>query len=198
MIRPDDETKPFVGRWNSLIRILLVESSVKLVARAAMDYADLYDGTSCHPSNERLARETGYTKRTLITAWGVIRGLDLATRVAHGVPHKHQADEYELVIPAGWASMPVLGPRAGKFTCLCCGKLFNPPGHSKLRDDGTVGFDVRMFVFCPAPRQRKGRDEAWCFAEWDAARTAAGDQVWGEMGNAEVWKLFRESRGDDW
>ncbi|MFG1755909.1 helix-turn-helix domain-containing protein [Streptosporangium sandarakinum] len=197
MIRPDDEEKPFVGRWNSLIRILLVESSVKLVARAAMDYADLYDGTSCHPSNERLARETGYSERTVRTAWAVLRGMGLAVRVSNAVAHQRTADEYELVIPDNWKSLPILGPRGRKFTCLFCERLINPEGHNVLRTNGTVGFHVQSFVFCSPPRKTKGRLDAACFEAWNARRERAGEPLWDELGG-DVWKMFRLSRGDDW
>lgn len=197
MIRPDDEDKPFVARWNSLIRSLLVESSVKLVARTAMDYADLYDGTGCHPSNERLARETGYSERTVRTAWGTLRGLDLADRVSRGVAHKREADEYDLIIPDGWVNLPLLGPRSRKFTCLNCGKVFIPQGNSELHKDGGVRFNVRLFVFCPPPRATKGREEEHCFKVWDHDRRHAGDQTWAQLGK-DVWKLFQQARGDSW
>ncbi|MEO3875487.1 helix-turn-helix domain-containing protein [Nonomuraea sp. B12E4] len=197
MIRPDDEDKPFVARWNSLIRSLLVESSVKLVARTAMDYADLYDGTGCHPSNERLARETGYSERTVRTAWATLRSLELADRVSRGVAHKREADEYDLVIPDGWHNLPLLGPRGRKFACLNCGKVINPQGNSELHKDGSVRFNVRLFVFCPPPRATKGREDERCFNAWEAAQKRAGESAWGQRGSG-VWKLFRQARGDDW
>lgn len=197
MIRPDDEDKPFVARWNSFVRVLLVEPSVKLVARSAMDYADLFDGTSCHPSNERLARETGYNERTIRSAWSVIRGLGMAERVSYAMAHRRKADEYELVIPEGWDRMPVIGPRGRKFTCLYCDTLINPRGNNELGSDGSVRFDVRQFVFCPEPRKTKGRDAPSCAGEWNRARKAAAEPSWVELG-PDVWKLFRQSRGDDW
>lgn len=197
MIRPDDDTKPFVGRWNSLVRILLLDSSVKHVARAAMDYADLYDGTSCRPSNERLARETGYNERTVRNAWAVMRGLGLAERVSHGVAHRRLCDEYELVIPDHWDSLPILGPRGGKFTCLYCEKSFNPVGNSTVRPDGNVTFDLATMAFCPAPRKKKGREDPWCAALWDGQRHASGEALWNSLGQ-ERWKLFRRARADDW
>lgn len=197
MIRPDDEEKPFVARWNTLVRSLLVESSVKLVARTAMDYADLYDGSSCRPSNERLARETGYSERTVRTAWATLRGLEMAERISYAVAHEHKADEYILAIPDNWSNLPLLGPRGRKFTCLNCEKLINPQGNCSVSEDETVRFNVRMFVFCPQPRKSKGRDDAWCFERWQAGRRHAGKRLWGDLG-ADVWKMFRVSRGDDW
>ncbi|GAA4928620.1 hypothetical protein GCM10023224_04840 [Streptomonospora halophila] len=197
MIRPDDETKPFVGRWNSLIRILLVESSVKHVARAAMDYANLYDGTSCHPSNERLARETGYNERTVRKAWAAMRGMGLAERVSHGVAHRRLSDEYQLVIPESWQSLPVLGPSGAKFTCVHCEKAFNPTGNCKVHPDGRVTFDLIPMVFCPEPRQRKGREEPWCATEWDGQRRASGETPWSQLGQ-ERWKVFHLARGEEW
>lgn len=204
MIRPDDEDKPFIARWNTLARILLIESSVKHIARAAMDYADFADGTSCRPSNERLGRETGYNERTVRTAWAVMRGMGLAIRVAHGTSYLRQADEYELQIPEHWDSLPVLGPHGRKFTCLGCGKLFNPQGNCSVNEhkddkpgDDNVRFDLGKLCFCPAPRKSKGRDDDACIAVWNQRQTRAGSQPWNKLGQ-ERWKNFREARGDDW
>lgn len=202
MFRPDDEDKPFIARWNMLARILLVESSVKLVARAAMDYADFDDGSSCHPSNERIGRETGYNEKTVRIAWSVMRGLGMAERVAYGVAHRRLADEYQLRIPDNWINMPVLGPHGGKFRCLACGKLFAPQGHNLL-DAGpnskpdTVSWHLEKMTFCPPPRKTKGRDDLDCHGLWNQRQMAAGSQPWGRLG-AERWKLFKQARGDDW
>ncbi|MFE3452355.1 helix-turn-helix domain-containing protein [Nonomuraea sp. NPDC059194] len=171
---------------------------MKLVARSAMDYADFYDGTSCHPSNERLARETGYSERTIRTAWGVMRGLGLAERVSNAVAHARVADEYELAIPDNWANLPILGPRARKFTCLGCSKLFNPQGNCTLGTGDKVTFNVVAYCFCPAPRKTKGRDEAWCFDLWNTQETEMGRLAWQKRGREDIWKLFRLARGDDW
>lgn len=197
-LRPDDEEKPFIARWNALARILLVEPSVKLVARAAMDYADFEDGGDCYPSNERIARETGYNERTVRTAWGVLRGLGMADRVEYAVAHERLADKYELKVPKNWANLPILGPRGRKFTCLACNKRINPKGNCTLASDGGVTFDVRQYVFCPAPRSKKGREEPWCLDVWNARMKQQGQQVWGQQSNAEAWKLFRLARSDDW
>lgn len=197
MIRPDDETKPFVGRWNSLVRILIADSSVKHVARAAMDYADLYDGTSCHPSNERLARETGYSERTVRNAWAVLRGLRMAVRVGRGSPQTRKADEYELVIPDNWENLPILGPSSGRFYCLHCGKVFNPTAAATALKGGSVSFDIRPIVFCPEPRKTKGRDVHWCFDEWEKERLNAGEPSWWSMGQ-DRWALVPEARQDPW
>ncbi|MGA4989825.1 helix-turn-helix domain-containing protein [Nonomuraea bangladeshensis] len=197
-LRPDDESKPFIARWNALARILLVESSVKLVARAAMDYADFEDGTECYPSNERIARETGYCEKTVRIAWGVLRGLGMAERVEYAVAHEHRADKYELCIPDNWATLPVLGPSGRKFTCLACSKRINPRGNCTLEADDRVTFNVREYVFCPAPRRTKGRTEPWCYDVWNQRMTDIGSPTWNERGNKGVWALFRRSRGEDW
>jgi len=197
VIRPDDEEHTFIARWNSLIRILLVEPSVKLVARTAGDHADWKWGTSCYPSNELLIRETGLGERTIRTAWGVLRGTDLAVRTRHAVAHANQSDAYSLIVPDGWEALPVLGPKTRKFTCLYCEKLINPVGNCILRKDGSVGFHVDQFVFCPKPRKVNGRDDVWCRLQWDAKQKRRGKRVWDDLG-PDVWKLFRESRGDDW
>lgn len=198
MIRPDDEEKPFVARWNSLIRILLVESSVKAVARAAMDYADFYDGTSCHPSNERLARETLYDERTVRSAWAMLRGLGLAERVRHGVPQKRIADEYELQIPDDWAGMAILGPRSDEFACLHCGADFNPPAVAVLTEDGRAAWALWKACFCKPPRKTKGRNTEHCLVAWNAARRRDGEPTWSDLDGPAAWKLFREARADDW
>lgn len=198
MIRPDDEDKPFVARWNSFVRVLLVESSVKAVARAAMDYADFYDGTSCHPSNERLARETGYDERTVRNAWALLRSIGAAERVRHGVPHRGIADEYELCIPGNWDGMAVLGPRSRKFTCLYCGKEFNPPAAGFVDDDGQAKWALWKACFCKPPRKKNGRDADHCVMAWNLDRKRSGDQPWSDLDGKEMWKCFREARSDDW
>lgn len=203
-LRPDDEDKPFIARWNTLARILLLETSVKMVMRSAMDYADFEDGSSCHPSNERIARETGYSERTIRFAWSVMRGLGLAERVSRGVSYMRLADEYTLTIPDHWESLPVLGPHGRKFTCLACRKLFNPVGNCTVNEvktdkpgDDNVRFDLIKLCFCPAPRKTKGRDDEACVAAWNNQQKQNGSPVWNQLGQ-ERWKLFREARADDW
>ncbi|HWB34888.1 MAG TPA: hypothetical protein VHA75_02580 [Rugosimonospora sp.] len=201
MFAPDDEGKPFIARWNMLVRILLVESSVKHVARAAMDYADFDDGSSCHPSNERLARETGLNERTVRFAWAAMRGMGMAERVAHGVAYQRLADEYQLTVPDSWRGLPTLGPFGQKFTCLGCGKRFNPQGNcavSEYPDDkpDTIRFNLARMCFCPAPRKTNGRDGTSCQTVWNQRQAASGAQPWGP--HQDKWKLFREARGDDW
>lgn len=197
MIRPDDDDKPFVARWNTLTRALLVQPSVKLVARSAMDYADLYDGTSCRPSGARLARNTGYSEKTVRDSWAILRALGMAERVGHGNGYTRKADEYALQIPEDWKSLPMLGPKEGKFTCINCEKLFTPQGNCTLYGEGDVRYNVRLYCFCPKPRKTKGREGPWCFDVWNQQRKKGGHQTWTEMGR-DVWKLFREARSDDW
>lgn len=200
MFAPDDEDKPFIARWNVLTRILLVETSVKLVARSAMDFADFGDGSSCHPSNERIERETGLSERTIRTAWQVLRGLGMAERVAFGSAHRKLADEYQLQIPANWQNLPIYGPYVRKFNCLYCQKLITPQGNCIVeveRGQEQVRWKVQRFVFCPPPRATKGRDTVNCFAEWSEHQVLAGAPRWTELGG-DVWKLFRQARGDDW
>lgn len=199
---PDDDSKPFIARWNVLIRILIVEPSVKLVARSAMDFGDFDDGTSCHPSNARISRETGLSTRTVQDAWAIMRGMGMARRVAFGVPHEHTADEYELYIPAGWRDLPVYGPHVQDFHCLHCRQQFVPQPSTRLvkgtsREKPGVAFHVRQMTFCRAPRQAKGRPAVDCFEAWNLERAAAGAPVWDKLGD-EVWKLLQQARGDDW
>lgn len=202
MFRPDDEDRPFIARWNLLTRILLVGPTVKLVARMVMDYADFNDGSSCHPSNERLARETGLNERTVRNAWATLRGLGMAERIGRGVPHERLADEYELQIPPGWESMPILGPHGRKFRCPGCGKLFTPDGNNTVNavqgdKPDSVRFNVGRLAFCPAPRQRKGRDSDPCMAAWNRERPKS-EKRWAQLDGEQQWAVFRQARGDDW
>jgi hypothetical protein len=197
LIRPDDEDKPFVARWNSLTRALLVEPSVKLIARSAMDYADLYEGTNCFPSTARLARNTGYSEKTVGRAWAAMRGIGMAEQVGRSDPKRHKASEYHLQIPDDWKALPLLGPKEGKFTCLHCGKLFIPKGNCTIYGDRDVRYNVRLYCFCPPPRENKGRADVSCFQAWEKARKRAGSKPWNQLGG-DVWKLFRQARGDDW
>lgn len=195
--RPDDPDKPFIVRWNTLARILLVDTSIKYVARAAMDFADYETGASCFPSNERIARETGYSEPTIRNAWKVMRGIGMAERVAFGVAHRRLADEYQLLIPGDWEMLPTLGPHGRKFTCVGCGKLFNPQGTCVVRDDGTVAFELSRMCFCAPPRAVKGRSEVSCLGGWSERQVQAGERPWTELGG-DRWKAFRQARGDDW
>lgn len=203
LFRPDDESKPFIARWNMLARILIVESWVKLVMRAAMDYADFDDGARCFPSNERLARETGLSERTVRYAWAMMRGTGMAERVGNAVAHRGIADEYWLQIPPNWAGMPILGPHGRKFTCPQCGKLFNPQGDWLLTGPkqgdkpDTVRYDIGPATFCPAPQRGAARGMTSCLDQWSAARKRSRQTPWGQLGN-DAWKVFGQARGDDW
>lgn len=205
-VRPDDEDPsiPFTRKWNVLINALLVESSIKLVARVAVDYANYYDkangrvaGGDAYPGNELLARETGLSERAVRTAWAALRGLSLAERTATArydpKTKKRTADEYQLMIPPGWEDLPLLGPNSGKFRCLHCEHLITPQANCTVHSDGSVTFNVPRFCFCPPPRDKdKGTG---CFNEWSSERRKAKLQPWREL---DVWKLFRQSRDDDW
>lgn len=197
MFRPDDESKPFIARWNMLARILLVETSVKMVARSAMDYADFEDGSSCYPSNERIARETGYNERTVRTAWAALRALRMAVRVSHGSAYARMADEYQLQIPDDWASFPILGPHGRKFTCVGCGKVFNPKSNCSVYKDDVIKYNVAELTFCAPPRSKKGRDAPDCLTEWNLRQVKSGEKRFHDRGS-DVWKLFQQARSDDW
>ncbi|WP_433732015.1 helix-turn-helix domain-containing protein [Actinoplanes sp. CA-051413] len=189
MFRPDDEDKPFIARWNMLARIILVETSVKMVARAAMDYADFEDGSSCYPSNERIARETGYNERTVRTAWAAMRGMGMAVRVSHGSAYARMADEYQLQIPNHWESLPVLGPHGRKFTCIGCGKVFNPKGNCAVLKGDDIRYNVAELSFCAPPRAKKGRDEANCLTEWNIREVKKGEKRFHDRGQRGVGLL---------
>ncbi|WP_433520160.1 helix-turn-helix domain-containing protein (plasmid) [Nonomuraea sp. CA-143628] len=197
MMRPDDEDKPFIARWNVFMRILLLDPSVKLVGRTLGDYADFGDGSDCFPSNERLERDTGLGDKTIRNALALLRGLGAAQRVATAVPHRGRADEYQLAIPDHWAGMAVTGPNGHKFTCLWCGSQINPQGGGSLGPDGRPRWHLYKAVFCAPPRKTKGREGSCCNEEWNRARRKAGLKTWGSD-NTESWNLFRTARGDDW
>lgn len=204
MFAPDDEDKPFIARWNMLTRILLVESSVKHVARAAMDFADFNDGSSCFPSNERIARETGFNEKTVRSAWSVMRGLGMAVRVTEAVSWRGLADEYQLQIPDGWRGLPILGPHARKFNCLACGRAFNPQGNCSVNAEpgdksgaDMVRFNLGRMTFCPAPRKTRGRGEPDCVSVWSRQQVNAGGKPWGQLGQ-ERWELLWKARNDEW
>lgn len=188
-----------------MARILLVESSVKLVMRSAMDYADFDDGSNCHPSNERLARETGYSTKTVQFAWSVMRGLSLAERVGRGSPSLKLADDYILQIPSSWSSMPIIGPLAQKFTCPGCEKVFTPQGNCTVNDfetdkpgDDNVRFNLLRITFCPPPRKTSGRVEDPCSNLWSQRQKRQRKKTWAELDAEARWALFREARGDNW
>lgn len=198
---PDDEDKPFIARWNVLTRILLLDPSVKAVARSAIDFADFTDGSSCHPSNKRIERETGLSDRTIRTAWQALRGLGMAERVGYGSPHRRLADEYQLRIPDDWRYLPIYGPHVQDFHCLYCGKGFTPQGNCTVSGtDGKekIGYRLHLMTFCPPPRKTKGRDQPYCLDMWDASQVESGQPQWGRLDGSQAWAGFRKARGDDW
>ncbi len=210
-VRPDDEDKPFFVRWNVLTRVLLVEPSVKLVARVAMDYADNDDGSSCFPSIERMVRETGLSDRTVRNGWAVLRGIDMAVRVGRGNSFRGASDEYRLQIPDSWIGLPTYGPHGQKFTCIGCGNKFTPDAHNVLQDrlrsktmpDGkprkkvgdAVGWHLGKFVFCSFPNGAKKGNEV-CLQAWNAKRRAEGEKTW--KATDDKWGFVWEARNDPW
>ncbi|CAL9611439.1 hypothetical protein [Nocardiopsis dassonvillei] len=194
MIRPDSEDHQLVARWSALVRILLVESSVKLVALAAMQYADFHTGVNCRPGNLRLGRDTGYDERTVRRAWEVMRSLDMAKLVRHGVPYQGRADEYVLEIPDRWENFAILGPEGRPFHCLACGADVHPKGHNVIdKKTGRVSWRLPQFIFCKTPKDSYG-----CMHVWNKNRGRAGKPKWQELNNDQAWELFREARADDW
>lgn len=188
---------PFHARFRTFIRVLLVNPSIKGVARAAADHADFDDGTGVYPGCERLARVTGYSTKTVEMAWDAMRRLDIADRVRRG--NHLKADEYDLAIPRNWIHLPMLGPNEGRFHCTNCDHAFNPDASALvLRDDGTCGWAVKRLVFCPTPKRRKeGPVPESCFTKWQRKRRRNGSRLWDDLGD-DVWKLFREARSDEW
>lgn len=213
MFRPDDEDKPFIRRWNQLTRILLVESSVKLVARAAMDFADFDDGSNCYPSIERLVRETGLSDRTVRNGWAVLRGLGMAERESYGNSFHGAAAVYQLQIPDSWQNMPTYGPHMRKFTCIGCGKAFTPDAHSILSDrtsdktlpKGTprkeagdaVAWVIGRLTFCSWPSTSGRTGNAKCREAWDLRRRREGEKDWNHIDDGK-WEFFYQARNDPW
>lgn len=204
MISPGDDDKPFVARWNTLVSALIIEPSVKLVARTAVDYG-IYDGEGIYPGNERLARQTSLSAEAVRQAWAVLRALGMAHRdsLSHWTGTRRTADLYALDIPDDWRMKPLYGPKFARFHCQHCAKAFNPRPGSHVRRDGSIGFYVRNMTFCADPgrpkrtaaeKARKVRlktASAGCFDAW------GGNERWGQLGD-DAWKLFRAARSDDW
>lgn len=205
IVSPDDEGKPFVARWNVLVSALLIDPSIKLVARTACDYGFM-DGENIYPGNERLARQTGYDERTIREAWHFLRSARMAHRVEQSAwtGSRRNADRYELAIPSDWRSMPMLGPHAGKFSCQHCGRRFTPAPcntwHMRKTPNGEVPAtdadgmrELRWFlwkaVFCPAPQRGPNKGKG-CFSDWKRAN--------GGWGGEQAWRAFSTARGDDW
>lgn len=199
MISPDDEDRVFVARWNVLVGILLVESSVKLVAYQAAQYG-IADGDDVYPGNGRLARQTGLSDKTVREAWHFMRAVGMAERSARSAwtGQRRTADLYRLAIPDGWRGMPVLGPHADRFTCQQCGRLFDPqpcnvfaaakdgkPLADPETGDRQIRWRLPKVTFCPDPRYGSG-----CFADWQRAG--------GKWGGDDAWDMFRKARNDNW
>ena len=205
MITPDTLTAPngteilFVRRWNILVSALIIDPSIKLVARTAVDYG-LVDGEGIYPGNERIARETGLGDKAVREAWHFMRGAGMATRDIRSMwtGRQRTADTYQLVIPGNWRGMPLLGPQSGRFTCQECGKLFNPqpcnmfaadakgrPVVDPETGDRQVRWRLYKATFCHPPR-----DGPSCFDTWQRANV-------NQWANA-AWGLFGKARNDDW
>jgi len=182
-----------VRRWNTLVSALIVEPSVKLVARTVIDYG-LADGAEVYPGNQRLARQTGYTKETVRQAWAILRALGMAERVipSYYDGKRRMSDEYQLAIPPHWRALPVYGPNLERFHCQHCGKVYNPQAGTHLRADGTVGWYLAKMVFCPPPRRAPG-----CFQLWERDRKAAKLPLWNAL-KEDAWTRFRAARDDEW
>jgi rubredoxin len=194
----------FVRRWNTLVSALIIEPTVKLVARTVVDYG-LADGQGIYPGNERIARQTGFGPETVRKAWGILRGVGMAERVTSSYydGSRRTADEYELVIPGNWRTLPVYGPNLRRFHCQQCGKVFDPQAGTVQRTDGSVGWSVHRMAFCPkpgAPRKRADGTKArkpppWCYEVWGQGRSER-TRFYGP--DCDAWELFRRARGDDW
>ena len=205
MISPGDEVDAsgnpllFVTRFNKLVDALIVEPSVKLVARCAVDYA-ARDGEGIYPGNEQLARKTGLTSETVRKAWAVMQGLGMAelTSASAWTGTRRLANSYSLAVPGDWQSSPVYGPHYARFICQHCGHLFNPRPGTVLTRDGGIRWRLPNMVFCPPPgrpkrkpgeRQMKPKPPS-CSALWQQRRK------W--PANEGAWDLFRQARNDEW
>lgn len=197
MIRPDDDTQPFVFRWRSLVRLLLFETSVKTVALVAAEYADYDTGANCRPGNERLMRETSLGERSVRYAWSIMRAAGMAERVVAGSSYRGESDEYQLHIPANWKAYPVLGPNRGVFTCQYCGAEFNPSGNCAYKN-GKVTAKFEKLIFCPEPRKVRGRDVDSCYERWSAQQAEGGAKGLYTRSLDERFELFSKARDDDW
>lgn len=195
MPRPDDETKSFQARWNTLVRVLLVESSVKLVARTAMDFADWDNGEGVFIGNLRMAVATTQSDKTVRTAWATLRALGMAHRVERGSSTKIKSDRYNLAIPPQWQAYAITGPHEQKFVCLHCQKKFLPPPVCVLTGNDRAAWRLSEACFCPPPRKRKGHPTPIaCITAWEREERTR----WSDLDDEDAWKLFRQARSDDW
>lgn len=201
-LHPDDTSLTFVARWNTLISALLVEPSVKLVARTVVDYG-LRDGEGVYPGNQRIARQTGLGEKTVREAWHMLRGLAMAVRDNRTcwTGSKRLSDLYHLEIPADWRRWATLGPNFARFHCQHCGKVFNPqPCTAFFTEDGRpvyadkaegvrkVGWELPKACFCPPGRGQKQSD---CLIAGARSNRNLHEP-------AEAWALFAKAREDDW
>lgn len=196
-MRPDEEGVPFIAKWNAFMRILLVDSSVKLVGRTLGDYANFGDGKDCRPGNGRLERDTGLGDKTIRNAMAFLRAIGAAKRVEFASREHGRADGYRLVIPETWDRMAVTGPNNYKFTCLWCGGRFNPEGGGSVGSEGQARWHLYRSVFCPPPRKEKGRAGTSCNVEWNREQQRSGLPLWGADDDVS-WGYFRQARGDEW
>jgi hypothetical protein len=219
MITPDSEYNAegerlsFAAKWNRLVSSLIVESSVRLVARTVVDYG-VKDGKGkndkgIYPGNERLARETGLTARCVQEAWYFMRAIGMAVRVHRSESDGAQrdADAYHLAIPKDWETLPVLGPTHGRFACQYCGHKFNPRAanswmtdknkHPVIRDgERVVMWRMANLLFCAPPRKSSG--EIGCVDLWGNDRKHDGLPSLSGLSNEEAWGMFYRARGENW
>ena len=194
MITPGSEDRPFVARWNTLVRSLIVEPSVKLVARTAVEYA-ISDGVDVYPGNGRLSRETGLSERTVRTAWGVLRELGMAERVAPSIwnGERRTADRYDLLIPARWRGFVTYGPHSNPFTCAFCHSRFDPEPCFGADKRGEWGWFLDRATFCPRSRSGPG-----CLTLWQADQERRGKPTWQQVSADERWSMAWKARDDEW
>jgi rubredoxin len=189
----------FVVRWNKLVDAWIVESSVKLLARTAVDYG-VHDGQEIYPGNEQLSRKTGLSTVTIGKAWKILQASKMAELdVASMWTGKWRtANVYSLMIPGDWENLPIYGPNCKRFTCQHCGHLFNPQPGTDVGKNGGVGYYIARMVFCPDPgRPKRQHGEAGprkpfppgCAALW---QKGAGKDT------KITWEMFRKARDDEW
>lgn len=85
--------------WERVIRRIRLPAAVKGTALMLASYADA-DGSRIHPGNERLARVTGSSDKTIRRHIAALRDSGLLLKTRHGNRHIGQANEYRLVVPA--------------------------------------------------------------------------------------------------
>lgn len=143
---------PGVGylAWARTIRRLNLHRSTKAVAQALGLHTTRDTGRDAHPGRERLAQETGMSKRSITTHLGILERLGLVVCVARGsdMGRSARASEYALAVPE-WVAERVKATPKGRLV-----DLSNPP-EEEVRTGARTGA-----ISAPVPVQEQVQNGA--------------------------------------